>query len=82
MLTELQNHLFENLSFLTGKRLLVAVSGGIDSMVLVHLLKQLDYHISLAHCNFGLRGEESNGDEKFVIDYAKENDFPIFYNTL
>ena len=47
-------------------------------MVLVHLLRQLDYHISLAHCNFGLRGEESNGDEKFVIDYAKENDFPIF----
>jgi tRNA(Ile)-lysidine synthase len=78
MLTEFQNHLSENLNFLNGKKLLIAVSGGIDSMVLVHLLKQLGYDIFLAHCNFGLRGEESNGDEKFVTDYAKENDFPIF----
>lgn len=78
MLPEFQNHLSENLSFLNGKKLLIAVSGGIDSMVLVHLFNRLGYDISLAHCNFGLRGEESDGDEKFVTDYANKNNLQIF----
>ena len=47
-------------------------------MVLVHLLKQHNCSISLAHCNFGLRSAESDGDEKFVTDYARENNLQIF----
>ena len=84
MLTKFQNHLSDNLPFLKEKKLLLAVSGGIDSMVLVHLLKGLNYDISLAHCNFGLRGGESDEDEKFVIDYAQMNDLRFFttrFNT-
>ena len=44
-------------------KILVAVSGGIDSMVLATLLNRFSKPIVLAHCNFGLRGEESDGDE-------------------
>lgn len=66
MLTKFQNHLNTNFPQLKDKKLLLAVSGGIDSMVLWHLLHQLNYEISIAHCNFQLRGEESIEDEQFV----------------
>ncbi len=59
-------------------KLLVTVSGGIDSVVLVHLLKKLDFHFSIIHCNFKLRGEESEGDELFVNKLADELNVPIY----
>jgi tRNA(Ile)-lysidine synthase len=55
-----------------GKRFLVAVSGGVDSMVLAHILKARGFHTEWAHCNFGLRGQESDGDEAFVRAEAKK----------
>lgn len=73
MLSKLQDHLSKNLPFLKDSKLLVAVSGGLDSMVLVHLLQQLNYDIQLAHCNFNLRGEESNADAAVFVIFAKEN---------
>ena len=66
----------QSFSFLKGKKLLVASSGGIDSMVLTHLLSKLDYQISLAHCNFHLRGKESDLDETFVVQTAKSIQIP------
>ena len=84
MLSRLKNHLSENLPFLENKKLLLAVSGGIDSMVLAHLFNNLGYDIQLAHCNFNLRGEESDGDEQFVRRFAAQNNIKIFvtgFNT-
>jgi tRNA(Ile)-lysidine synthase len=60
------------------KKIVVAVSGGLDSMVLAALLKDAAVEIIIAHCNFGLRGAESEGDEKFVREYAAQWDVACF----
>jgi tRNA(Ile)-lysidine synthase len=66
--------------FDTNSRLLVAVSGGKDSMALCSLLKSAGYtNYSIAHCNFTLRGKEADSDETFVKDYCKRNNIPCFY---
>ena len=62
---------------LSGK-LILALSGGIDSMVLADMLLQAKAEFVLAHCNFHLRGEESDGDEKFVRDYAERNGLTLY----
>ncbi len=78
MKVTLQEHINKNLSFLNGKKLLLAISGGIDSTVLTHLFYKLNFSISLAHCNFSLRGKESNRDEQFVIDLGEKLQIPTY----
>jgi tRNA(Ile)-lysidine synthase len=78
MLEIFKQHLFKNYPFLKDKKLLIAVSGGLDSMTLTHLMYQLNLDIALAHCNFKLRGNESDADELFVRNYAIKNNIPFF----
>ena len=59
-------------------KLLLAVSGGVDSMVLLHLLLKEGYHVSVAHCNFRLRAKESDADEQFVKKVCIEKKIPFF----
>ncbi|WP_162555628.1 tRNA lysidine(34) synthetase TilS [Reichenbachiella versicolor] len=58
-------------------KLLLAVSGGLDSVVLSKILRQLDFQIHLAHCNFGLRGKDSNEDEALVKEISIKLNTPF-----
>ncbi len=64
--------------FNTGNDLLIAVSGGVDSIVLCELCKKAGYRFSIAHCNFTLRNAESDNDALFVLDLAKNYDVVYF----
>jgi len=59
-------------------KLLIAVSGGVDSVVLCELTKQVGYDFAIAHCNFQLRGDDSNRDEKFVQELATKYGVPFY----
>ncbi|MFZ4680739.1 MAG: tRNA lysidine(34) synthetase TilS [Flavobacterium sp.] len=78
MLTKFQNHINEIFPFLKEKKLLLATSGGIDSMVLLRLCHKLELDIRVAHCNFQLRGDESDYDEDFVKSQTEKLQIPIF----
>ncbi len=52
--------------------ILIGLSGGADSIALTHILLSLGYSIEAAHCNFHLRGDESNRDEQFVVAQCKK----------
>ncbi|MCT4602174.1 MAG: tRNA lysidine(34) synthetase TilS [Marinifilum sp.] len=67
----------ENL-FYRDEKILVAVSGGIDSVVLLHLLQKMEVECAVAHCNFHLRAKESDGDFEFVKSLAKKNNIPFY----
>ncbi len=66
-------------------KILLTVSGGVDSMVLLDLFSKSDYSIGVAHCNFQLRGEESEEDEVVVAKRAEMYGVPIYnkrFDTL
>jgi len=82
MLQKLSNLIQQNFPFLKDKKLLIAISGGIDSVVLTHQLSELNFDISLAHCNFNLRGTESDLDTVFVKDLAKKLEINCFTTSF
>ena len=60
-----------------GGKYIVALSGGADSVALLLVMKQMGYSIDAAHCNFRLRGDESDCDEQFVTDLCKKEEIPL-----
>ena len=84
MLQKFQKHIQTHFPFLTKSRFYIAVSGGIDSMVLVHLFQHFQLEFGLLHCNFKLRGDESDADMRFIHDYCEENSLHLrigFFET-
>ena len=72
----------KNKLFAKQHRILVAVSGGIDSVLLAHLLQAAGYNFGIAHCNFQLRGEESDADQIFVAELADQLGVPVYINKF
>lgn len=79
MLDTVRKYISQNQLFEERQHLLLAVSGGVDSVVLVDVLSHFQsYSLSIAHCNFQLRGKESDQDETFVAHLAQEYQLPLF----
>lgn len=66
-----ENYVSDKALFTMQDKILLTVSGGVDSMVMLSLFVTLGYDVGVAHCNFGLRAEESDQDEVLVEEYAK-----------
>ena len=80
LLEEFEKYVSENELFSHNDKVLLAVSGGVDSMVLMSLTAASGYQFGVAHCNFQLRGKESDEDEKMVEHEAKRLGVE-FYNA-
>jgi tRNA(Ile)-lysidine synthase len=78
LLQRFQQYISDNHLFSPGDTLLLAVSGGVDSVVLCELCKQAGYPFIIAHCNFKLRGTESERDAAFVQQLAQNYKVPFF----
>ena len=72
MINKVQKFITDNNLFSQKDKLLISISGGADSVCLFFVLKELGYQIQLAHCNFNLRGKESDEDQYFVDQLAKK----------
>ncbi|MCB0546468.1 MAG: tRNA lysidine(34) synthetase TilS [Phaeodactylibacter sp.] len=66
----------------TGSRVLLAVSGGLDSAVMAHLFEKSGFDFGIAHCNFQLRGPDSDSDEDFVRSLAQSWEVPFFFRRF
>lgn len=80
------NRFLENIAnkklFEKSQKILLAVSGGIDSMVMLHLFEKSGFDYGIVHCNFQLRGTESDGDEEFVKTQVLIHGVPAFFKRF
>ena len=77
MLTRFAQHIAQHQLLPPQTRVLLAVSGGADSIVMLHLFRRMGADIAVAHCNFRLRGAESDADEAFVRGICQELGVPL-----
>lgn len=78
MLDQFKQHITQKIPESVSGKTLLAVSGGVDSMVLLHLYHALKLDFAVAHCNFQLRDNESDLDEKLVADFCRKHNIPYF----
>lgn len=77
MLKQFLNHIDQNNLFQATDKILLAVSGGLDSVVMFQLFRQAGFEIGVAHCNFQLRRGAADGDEAFVRELCFQQDIPF-----
>ncbi|MEN8116577.1 MAG: tRNA lysidine(34) synthetase TilS [Bacteroidota bacterium] len=82
MLDKFVENIKEKQLFEQNQKVLLAVSGGIDSMVLLHLFEKSGFDYGIVHCNFQLRGEESDQDEEFVRTQVLIHGVPAFFKKF
>ena len=78
MVTAFKKHIEAHFPALADQKILVACSGGLDSIVLLHLLQKIGLTLGVAHCNFKLRGDHSDADLSFVETIAGNLGVPVF----
>ena len=78
MLEQFLIHINQNDLCERSDTVLLAVSGGVDSMAMLYLFREAGFQVGVAHCNFQLRGKESEADEEFVSLVCKELDVPFY----
>lgn len=82
MLEEFNEYLVSVCEAAPSDRFLLAVSGGIDSVAMAHLFKSGGRDFAIAHCNFQLRGEESQRDQEFVATLSSDLQVPFFVTSF
>ncbi len=78
MKNKVQNFITEKSLFKKEDKIILAISAGADSVCLMHILLALGYRFDLAHCNFNLRGNESDEDEVFIRKLAEEYQLRLY----
>lgn len=78
MIHRFLKYINQNKLFKPSDKLLITVSGGLDSVVLAHLFYEAKFEFAIAHCNFQLRGNDSNLDELFVFQLAEKYGVEFF----
>jgi len=78
MVEQFLKYIHDEKLFHSSQRILLAVSGGADSMLMLHLFTNAGFSVAVAHCNFGLRGSESDGDEQFVSEYCDKHNLAFY----
>ena len=78
MVTAFKKHIEAHFPALADQKILVACSGGLDSIVLLHLLQKIGLTLGVAHCNFKLRGAHSDADLSFIETIAGNLGVPVF----
>jgi len=78
VVTAFKKHIAAHFPALADQKILVACSGGLDSIVLLHLLQKIGLTLGVAHCNFKLRGDHSDADLSFVETIAGNLGVPVF----
>ncbi|MCB9361533.1 MAG: tRNA lysidine(34) synthetase TilS [Flavobacteriales bacterium] len=84
MLQKFTTYYQKHYLFSQSDKILLAVSGGKDSMAMLHFFKASNLNFDVAHCNFNLRGRESDADEQLVKTVCKKHQIPFFathFNT-
>lgn len=85
MLESFKKHIQNSFPELQDNHFIIACSGGLDSMVLTELCQEAGLQFSMAHCNFRLRGQESQADEDFLKEHARKLNRTIYvthFDTL
>lgn len=82
MILRFKEYINRNRLFSIESKILAAVSGGLDSVCLCMLLKESGYDFAIAHCNFQLRGRESDEDEKFVRELGRKLNVEVYSTSF
>jgi tRNA(Ile)-lysidine synthase len=81
-MNKLKNHIQTHWNHLSGKKIFIACSGGLDSITLLHLFSTLKFDVEVLHVNYHLRGEDSDKDEAFVRSTCLKLEVPFHLKSI